>query len=298
MTYLSRTRRKLTMQAIDLHTHSTYSDGTLSPTELVERAKEKGLCALAIADHDTIGGFMDGEQAALAAGIEFVPACEFSAYLGDLQVHMLGYYIDPTSEMLVDKLTELITIREERNHDMQQALARLGINISNEQLREAAGHDIITRLHFAKVLMSIGCVESIQEAFDKYVSPGGLAYVPHKALTAKECIELIKNAGGVPVLSHPFLYKLDDSQIEDTIQTLVDYGLMGIEAIYSSHTAQQTELAKFWADKYNLVVTGGSDFHGANRPAVDVGIGRGNLFVPYSLLEGLKQARDIVRSQV
>jgi len=284
------------MQAIDLHTHSIYSDGTLSPAGLVERAKEKGLRALAIADHDTIGGLLEGEEAARKADIEFVPACEVSVYEGDLQVHMLGYYIDPRSKILADKLAELITLREERNYNMRQALARLGIEISHEQLSEAAGHDIITRLHFAKVLRDIGQVESIQDAFDRYVSPGGLAYVPHKALTAKEGVELIKSAGGVPVLAHPYLYKLNNSQIEKTIKTLTAYGLMGLEAIYSSHTTGQTMQAMSWAKKYRLVVTGGSDFHGSNRPSTEIGIGKGSLFVPYSILEGLKQARDAVRN--
>jgi len=283
------------MQAIDLHTHSTFSDGTLTPTELVERAKARGLRALAIADHDTIDGLLEGEAAALAAGIEFVPACEISGYQDDLQLHILGYYIDPRSEMLVDKLAELITLREDRNYRMQKALGRLGINISHEQLRESAGYDIVTRLHFAKVLRDIGSAVSIQDAFDRYVSPGRPGYVPHEAITAKDCIELIRSVGGVPVLAHPFLYKLDDSQIESAIKTLAGYGLLGIEAIYTSHTPEQTELAKFWANKYRLTIAGGSDFHGDNRPRTEIGVGRGNLFVPYSVLEGLRQVRDSVR---
>ena len=280
------------MDRIDLHIHSVYSDGTLRPKEIVERAKLKGLRAISITDHDTVDGLLEGESAAALAGIEFLHGCEISAYYNDLQTHILGYYIDPRSKTLAAKFKELAVHRDERNQDMIDALAQIGINLSHEQLAQVADGDIITRSHFAKALWVGGYADSISDAFYKYISPGCPGYVPHEALTAVDCIEFIRGEGGVPVLAHPFLYKMDDTQLERFVKTLVDSGLMGIEAVYSTHTHAQTQTARKWANKYRLVATGGSDFHGDNRPTADLGVGRGSLFVPYCIVDELRQAKE------
>ncbi|MCL2852375.1 MAG: PHP domain-containing protein [Defluviitaleaceae bacterium] len=280
------------MKPIDLHTHSIYSDGTLSPGEIVARAKTKGLAAISITDHDTVQGLSEGESAAAAAGIEFLHGCEISAYHGNWQVHILGYCIDPRSQTLAAQFEELAAIRDERNRKMLDALGRIGIDVSHDQLSYAAGCNIITRSHFARVLWNRGYARSIQDAFDKYVSQGAAAYVPHEAMTTRDCIEFIRREGGVPVLAHPFQYHTDDSRTGKLVEELAGYGLMGIESIYTSHTLSQTLQAKRWANKYRLVETGGSDFHGENRPAADLGVGRGSLFVPYSIIENLRQAKS------
>ncbi|MCL2617332.1 MAG: PHP domain-containing protein [Defluviitaleaceae bacterium] len=284
------------MDRIDLHIHSVYSDGTLTPGELINRAKAKNLRAISITDHDTVDGLTEGENAATAANIEFIPGCEISAYHNDLQIHILGYHINPRSKTLATQFSKLAIIRDERNQHMLQALSRVGIDVSNEQLEQAASGEIITRSHFAKVLWHSGHANSIRDAFDRYVAPGGAAFVPHTAMTVRECIEFIRCEGGVPVLAHPFLYHLHEPQVESLVQTLAGYGLMGIEAIYSSHTTYQINQATRWANKYRLVVTGGSDFHGENRPSSDIGTGRGSLFVPYSIINNLQDARDSLRT--
>ena len=280
------------MKRIDLHIHSIYSDGTMSPSAIVERAKSKDLAAISITDHDTVDGLLEGENAAAEAGIEFIPGCEISTYHGEWQIHILGYHIDPRSRTLASQFQELASLRDKRNLDMLNSLAQIGVTIGQEQLEQAAGHSIITRSHFARVLWNMGHALGVQDAFDRYISPGGPAYVPHKAMTTRDCIEFIRREGGVPVLAHPFLYRLDDSTTERLVAALTEYGLMGIETFYTSHSAAQTAQARRWANKYRLVETGGSDFHGENRPAADLGVGRGSLFVPYSVINDLRQAKD------
>ena len=278
------------MDRIDLHIHSVYSDGTLTPTEIAERAKARGCAAISLTDHDTMDGVPECEAAAESVGLELVCGCEISTYYGPWQIHILAYLMDSQSRTLVEKFSELALKREERNREMLAALARIGINISADQIRSAAGRNIITRAHFARVLCAQGYAASIQDAFDRYVSPGGAAFVPHEAMTARDCIEFIRGEGGAPVMAHPFLYKMDESYIDRFVGKLASDGLMGIEAFYTSHSPSQTALARRLANKYRLVETGGSDFHGEDRPHTEIGVGRGNLFVPYSVIDNLHRA--------
>jgi len=265
-----------------------YSDGTLTPAEIAARAKLRGLAAISITDHDTVAGCAEGERAAAAAGIEFVHGCEISAYQDGLQLHILAYLLDPRSQTLAARFAKLARLRDERNRDMLAALTGQGMEIDEDSLRRCAGSDIVTRSHFAIALRDGGYVGSIQEAFDRYIGYGGSAFVPHEGMTVRDCIEFIRGEGAIPVLAHPFLYKLEDDRAEKLVAVLAGYGLMGIEVLYASHTVAQTGLAKRWAKKHRLVETGGSDFHGEHRPHTDIGVGRGDLFVPYSVVENLR----------
>jgi len=254
---------------IDLHTHSTISDGTLTPNEIFESAVQNNLEVISITDHDTIDALNDITN--IPENLIFIKGVEISAEFPKT-LHILGYDFDPSNEDLSKTLKELQDFRKKRNLKIQENMAKLGFHISSEELVTEAKGEIVGRPHFAKLMHKKGYVNSYQEAFDKYLAKGKLLYLNKKRLEPQKAIELILNAGGIPVLAHPYQTKLNDDELELLIKELKEYGLIGIEVFYSQHTRKQEQLYLQFASKYNLLITAGSDFHGNNTPAIKLGL--------------------------
>jgi len=276
------------MHWIDLHTHSAASDGALSPAELVAYAQQRRLKAMALTDHDTIDGLDEALAAGTELGLEIIPGLEISVKIENTSMHLLGYLIDHHHPGLIKELLILQESRAERNPQIVRKLNDLGMDVSLEELERASGGGQIGRLHIASVLKSKGHVENVQEAFDLYLKQGRPAHVDKFRFDPETAFAMIRSAGGVSVVAHPFTLTKDRNELEAWIRRFKSMGLSGIEAYYSDHTTDQTQFCRQLALKYDLVVTGGSDFHGANKPGIEIGVGRGNLRVHYSLLEKLK----------
>ena len=275
------------MNYIDLHTHSTASDGSLSPAALVRHAKEAGLSAIALSDHDTTAGLREAAATAKEIGIELLPALEFSV-ISDTETHIIGLMIDPEHDALRDAIARSQKQRIDRGYLTAEKLTALGMPVSFEEAEAIAGGDVIGRAHFAKVMVQKGYVSSIKEAFDKYLAAKKPAYVGGHVLTDREAIEIIHNAGGVAILCHPHLIKLSDSDLYNYMQKLVCYGLDAVEGYYTEFTPEMEKTFRYFAKKLGLLLSGGSDFHGANKPTIAIGKGYGNLAIPYTVLDALK----------
>lgn len=283
------------MRYIDLHTHTTASDGTFTPIELVNYAITKNLAAMAITDHDTISGIGVAKSHLLKidADLEVISGIEFSTMdttICNRDIHILGLYIDENNTVFVRSLKDIVDSRERRNIKMIKALNKLGIDITKDDIIKNSGEEIITRAHFAKALLDKGYIKNYSEAFEKYIGHGCAGYVKREKVTPKDAIELILSCGGIPVLAHPTLYDLNLNELDVLIKQLISYGLMGIEGIYSLYSKSEERYLHDFADKYDLLVTGGSDFHGENKNGIDLGVGRGNLKVPYSILDKIKRS--------
>lgn len=304
------------MLTVDLHVHSNRSDGSFSPTQLVDYACEKGLAAFALTDHDTIDGLEeairyaqelrerqsqaacapaekpgDGAFQATAHRIpEVIPGIEFSTeYMGQ-DVHVLGLYIDYRNEDFTGQLKAFVDSRVTRNQKMCALLQENGIPVSYEELTEEYPNAVITRAHYAKHMLSHGYVKTMSEAFDRYIGDHCPCYIPREKVTPVRAVELILSAGGIPILAHPVLYHMSDAQLDALTARLKEAGLEGLEAIYSTYTLSDERRMRALAKKYGLAISGGSDFHGANKPGLDLATGYGKLFVPYSVLEDLRGA--------
>ena len=275
---------------IDLHTHSTASDGTLEPEALVELAAKKKLTAVALTDHDTVAGVPRAEAAGRRLGLEVVPGVEVSVEAEKGAMHLLGYFVRPQDELLREKLSQWCHSRQQRARRMVARLAELGFEISYAQVEELAGSASIGRPHVARVLMKARVVRSVDEAFERYLRRGRPAYVPRQMPEAAEAIALIRSAGGVPVLAHPATLWLKGAELEARVKALRAQGLEGIEIHWSGHTTRQRRELLALAKKLGLAVTGGSDFHGDNKPGIQLGSGRrGNVRLPEALLDALRQ---------
>lgn len=273
---------------IDLHVHTTASDGTYTPSEVVDLAKKIGLTAVAITDHDTVNGLDEAKDQAQKIGIEFIDGIEISADF-EIEMHILGYFINPKDRSLLNALNILESFREERNPKIVKKLQLMGYKITMEEVISAANGNIIGRPHIAKVLVDKGYFSNTKEVFDKLLSYGKPAYVKKDKLHPKDAIEIIKGSGGISILAHPhkFLY-LDDS-IENILIELMDYGLDGIEAIHSEHSIQEKNRLMEVAEKLSLIITGGSDFHGKNKEDIHLGTGKNNIAISDEILERLKE---------
>ena len=272
---------------VDLHTHTTASDGKLTPSQLVRYAREKDLRAIAVTDHDTVEGTEEAVSAGKREGIEVVPGIEISVDYTPGSMHMLGYFITGGSHRLQEKLSLLQDSRADRNPKIIEKLNELGIAIDYDEVLKVSGGGQVGRPHIAQVLMQRGYTKTIQEAFDKYLGKGAPAYFDKFRLEAHDAISMIMDAGGIPVLAHPFtLYCKSSNDLEQLITQLVDHGLQGIEVFYPEHNKQQTAEYHLLAKRHNLLVTGGSDFHGAHMAGAD--LGGGDVKIPYSLFENLK----------
>ena len=276
---------------IDLHMHSTCSDGTFAPAELVREAKAAGLTHMALTDHDTVEGIEEARRAAKEAGIAFLAGVEISAEFQPGTLHILGYGLDVRSQRLKGRLEEVQRWRRERNPKIVERLRDLGLQVTLEEVATRAGGDLVGRPHFAQTLLEKGYVKSRQEAFDLYLAKGRPAYVDKVRLSPEESIALIRDAGGVAVLAHPLQLKIEDGEaLEALVRSLVEQGLQGVECYYRNHTEEDEARFLALARKYSLLPTGGSDFHGTNRPSIRLGTGEGELRVPRECWEGLTGA--------
>lgn len=276
---------------IDLHVHTTASDGTMTPAEIVFYAAKRGLKALAITDHDTIDGLSEALEAGQKAGLEVVPGVEIGVdFAGEM--HILGYFVDPASPQLTEGLRLLRGFRDGRNPRMVEKLRAQGFDVTMDEVTRMAQGKIVGRPHFAAVLKEKRYVQSIEEAFEKYLGAGKPAYEKKDKLTPRQGIELIISAGGIPVLAHPKYLKVqNDAQLGELVETLAGFGLEGIEAYYTTHTTLDTAKYRRLASDKGLVVTGGTDFHGAHKPDIEIGIGTGALNIRYEILEKLQEKR-------
>lgn len=273
---------------IDLHTHTAASDGSMHPGELVRHAKEQGLFAVAITDHDTV----DGIEAALEEGeksdIEVVPGIEISVDFNP-EMHILGYFFGDTYHNIKGLLADLKRNREERNPKIVNRLNELGFGITMNEVEMEALGAVVGRPHIAKVLIKKGYVHSVEEAFEKYLSYGKPAYFKKDKLSPQSGIGEIIKAGGVPVLAHPRYLYFSEEALDQLLCELAEIGLKGVEANYVDNTPEETARFTKLAAKHHLIVTGGSDFHGSFKPDIEIGRGRGNLRVNYEVLEELKK---------
>ena len=265
------------MSRIDLHFHSTASDGTTPPAETARLAHAAGLSAIALTDHDTIAGVAEARDEAARLGIDFVTGIEISAeYPRPGTLHMLGYGIDIAHPAVRDLTTRLQAGRGDRNQRLIAKLNEIGIPITFDEVRAIAGEGVPGRPPFAQAPVNRRIVSNIQQAFDEYLGQGGRAYLDKERLSPTEAISLIHEAGGLAVLAHPAqLQKSNDLQLETEIKHLVDIGLDGIEVIHSDHDDRIIRRLSEWADRFGLVKTGGSDFHGATKPNIRLGLAAG-----------------------
>ena len=274
--------------SIDLHTHTTYSDGSDTPEELVIKAANGGAAAIAITDHDTVAGLSEGRAAAMRLGIEFVDGVEISAEYSPGTMHILGYFVDP--DLIAPGLLELKEARKKRNPQIADRLRKLGMDVSYDEVAALAGGEMVGRPHFARLLVEKRYAESIQDAFNRFLAKGAPAYVEKRRLTPPDAINLIHNSGGVAVLAHPYQLMLGSfEEARSLTAELAQAGLDGLEAIYSRHTQEQRERYQEIARGCGLLITGGSDYHGTYKPDLSVLTGKGDLAVPYSLLYEIRE---------
>ena len=284
------------MREIDLHIHTTESDGTCTPAEVVHYAKKNGLRAIAITDHDTAAGFRAAAAEGERIGLEVIPGIEISTtFFGP--VHILGYYIDPSSAELEQVLDWVLRDRDERNRTIARRMKADGLPVDYEDMRARFG-SAIGRPHFAEILVELGLAKDVKDAFDRFVEKGRRYYEPRHFLSLERALWIIGRSGGIPVLAHPFQYRLNDTRLRELIEHAKKYGLKGIECRYSGYDAEQSGYLLSLADEYSLLTTGGSDFHGTVKPHISLGTGiGGTLEVPYSCLEELRAAAEEVKQK-
>lgn len=280
---------------IDLHTHTVVSDGTLTPTQLVELAARKGLAAIALTDHDHLGGLSEARRAGELLGVEVVAGIELSCVLAphEADIHLLAYFVDPDDLALAARLEHFREARAARGVRIVEKLRALGVDITLDDVARAAGPSAgsIGRPHVARALMEKRIVASVQEAFERWLADGRPAYVEKEKLDAREAVLLVHAARGVAVLAHPGL--LPDGARERIVRTLARHGLDGIEVEHPRHASEERRRLRALAGELGLVTTGGSDFHGENKPDVDLGYGvGGNIRVTTSTLTVLRARAD------
>lgn len=265
---------------IDLHVHSKHSDGTMTPTEIIKLAKDSDLKTIALTDHDEISGIDEAIEEANKQGIKLIPGIEMTAnYLERDGVHILGYYIDHNNEDLIEYIKEYKKRKSKRNRKIYDNLINEGIDLGfdPDYIDNMATYD------FSYALFNAGYEDNVDDCYFKYISPEGIAYVEKDPISTKKCIELIHNAGGIAVLAHPFSYKLERPEIEKMIDDLVKLRLDGIEVYYPTNGKSKINYLLRIASEKNLIITGGSDFHGTNRPETYLGKGK----IPAEMLDKL-----------
>lgn len=271
----------------DLHLHSNASDGSDAPAHVVRRAYEAGFAAVALADHDTMDGVAEAMAEAARLGIELIPAVEYSTLDGEMEVHVLGYGLDPADTGLQEQLSRLRSGRFDRARRMVERLNELGVRVRWERVQAIAGDENVGRAHIARAMLEAGYIQQIGEAFTaEYIGNGGRAYVERVKISPSEAIAQIRAAGGVAVLAHPGRFRRDDETIgEETILRYMEAGLQGIEVFYSRHTPAMEAHYSALADRFGLLKTGGSDDHGKNGEPL-----LGRVRLPYVFVDRLKEA--------
>ncbi len=285
---------------IDLHVHSTCSDGTFSPKELVEYALSHNISAFALTDHDTVAGLDEAvSYAASLSGkvcdknpagntLTVISGIELSTEYECGDIHVVGLFINYQKKSFQDYITSFVASRELRNEKMCLLLQAHGIDITYEALKNTFPDAVITRAHYARFLTEHGYTGSMKEAFARYVGDHAPCFVPREKVTPVQAVSLIKSADGIPVLAHPALYRLSSARLEQLVKELKEAGLLAIEAIYSTYSPAETRQIHALAKKYHLAISGGSDFHGTNKPGLQFGTGYGKLYIHEEILDKLK----------
>lgn len=276
---------------IDLHCHSTFSDGSFTPSQLVAMGVEAGLSGLALTDHDCLGGIGEFLEAGKGKDIRLVPGIELSVDCDCGQMHMLGYWMDPEDRELNAQLEWVRDGRAMRNRKILENLNGLGFEMSWEEVLAQAGDGVVGRPHFAQVMLAKGYAKDKYEVFDKWLGDGKPGYADRPRLTAERAIELVRGAGGVAVLAHPFTVRVGKERMAQLVAHLKEAGLCGMECYYSEHSAELTKEFLALAEANGLVPTGGSDFHGTMSPGVSLGTGMGGLNVPDETIDLLLARR-------
>ena len=276
---------------IDLHTHSLMSDGSMTPAEVVREAKNAGLAAIALSDHDTVDGVREAMAEGKKLGVEVVPAIEFSVQ-SETETHILGYYIDIENPKLLETLERVIETRRFRNRETCRKLNELGFDITLAEAEAIAPNDFIGRAHFAKLLADKGYTKSVSEGFKLYLENGKYAYCGKQTLTDEEAVRLIKDCGGVACVAHLHLTKKSDDELREFLTRLKACGLDGIEGYYTEYTPEMQTKYQTLAKELGLIISGGTDFHAKMKPHISIGTGLGNLKIPYSVLETIKSHRN------
>lgn len=279
------------MACIDLHTHSLASDGTDSPALLVRNAAAAGLCAIAVTDHDTVGGLSAAEAQGIQSGIEVLRGCELSARNGVSEMHILGLWLPQDTTVLEQTLISLREHRAVRNYIIIEKLQALGIDISYDQVLDVSQGESVGRPHMAAVMVAQGYVKDSKEAFARYLGYKGKAYESKKILSPVEAVSLLAGLGATVSLAHPCLNLHGRERIEETVRELKEHGLAAIEAYHSDHSQADQRLCVDVAAKYGLTLTGGSDYHGTAKARISLGTGYGSLRVPLFVLDALKEQR-------
>ena len=274
---------------IDLHTHSSYSDGSDTPNELFENASRLRISALALTDHDTLAGISEARAASNATGIELIPGTELSLDYSKGGMHLIVLWLEPGRGPLQDRLAGLEEGRTGRNARIVERLNELGLTMDLDEVLAEGGSGTVGRPHIAAVMMRRGHVESMEQAFDQYLSTGRPAYVSRDQLSPREAIQLARASGGVPVLAHPHTLAIENRfEMADLLHELVAYGLIGIECHYGSYPADGRAGMVALAKRFGLLPSGGSDYHGTYKADVPLGIGRAGIAVPDDILDDLR----------
>ncbi len=279
---------------IDLQLHTTDSDGTMPWIQVLESCLAMGLTAFAITDHDTVVRRNEILEWGQTKKANAIPGLELSTHEGGQTVHLLGYFLEGPLEKLEEKLTYLRVGRGDRNKKIIARLRALGFNITEEELLTAAGKATVGRPHIARLLLDKGYVKTIKDAFDRFLGIDGAAYFPKEEIPLREGIDLLHEAGCVTSVAHPVLLNRPAEEFEESLKVWRSWGLDAVEAIYPIYKPEQTAFMKRMADKYGYLLTGGSDFHGENKPHIKIGTGMGSLHVPDELLAPLLQRKDEV----
>lgn len=274
---------------IDLHTHSTMSDGTDNPRELVRKAKAAGLRGLALTDHDSLKGVPIAEKEAEGSGLEFLQGIEIGCHddFGDL--HILGYFRELDIRKFDKEIEWVKKARIERNMNILESLEEYGISIPMSELKKYAGDDVIGRLHIARAMLGGGHVTRMKEAFLDYLNIGGKCFVPRKTFSSSEAVKLIKKYGGFVSMAHPFLIPGQKMDLKDIVKILVREEIDAMEVYYVENTPDQTSIIEKICDNNGLLRTGGTDYHGENKRGVQLGVGKGDMRIPYSFMEQILQ---------
>lgn len=277
---------------VDLHVHSTASDGTDEPAVVVRRAARLGLGTIALTDHDTLAGIAEARHSAAAEGIDLISGSELSVDWPTGKMHLLVYFLEPTPGPLQDRLEWLRGGREERNAAIVERLRALGFEISLPEVEAQAAGPTVGRPHIADALVTRGYFAARREAFVDLLRDGGQAYVDRRRLSAEKAIALARESNAVPVIAHPYTIGLDRHQYAAAFRELTALGLGGIEAYYPEHSPALRDHLAGIADTLGIVATGGSDYHGWGKPEVELGVGRGDLSVPHRVVAALRTARS------
>ena len=277
---------------VDLHTHTTESDGSFTPEELIAEAKRVGLSAIAITDHDSISGIKKAAPLANELGIELIPGVELSTDYNGKEVHVVGLYVDVEDDYFLGKIKEFKENRDSRNAIMVENLQKEGFAITMEELTAENPDCVITRANIARFLYEHGMIPTIQTAFEKYIGDNCKCYVNRFKITPMDGVQLIKEAGGTAILAHPLLYHMSDATLQKMVNEMKEAGLDGIEAIYCTYTPAEERQMKQFAKENGLLISGGSDFHGTTKPKLNLATGYGKLYIPYEILEAIKVSRN------